>query len=143
MSQGFPRTSSHKTLLFAEIPHVFGHRPTGPTLAPCGVAKPGQPGGEPAQTTPQFAACGDRRGTRKGGAAVSAENAPVNPNRLTVDQAARLLSAASPRPVTVAMLRADVDAGAPTNADGTINLVHYAAWLAREMGRSAGERHGD
>lgn len=74
---------------------------------------------------------------------MSAENAPVNPNRLTVDQAARLLSAASPRPVTVAMLRADVDAGAPTNADGTINLVHYAAWLAREMGRSAGERHGD
>jgi hypothetical protein len=74
---------------------------------------------------------------------VTAENAPVNPNRLTVDQAARLLSAASPRPVTAAMLRADVDAGAPTNADGTMNLVHYAAWLAREMGRSAGERHGD
>ncbi len=74
---------------------------------------------------------------------MTAENAPVNPNRLTVDQAARLLSAASPRPVTVAMLRADIDTGAPTNADGTMNLVHYAAWLAREMGRSAGERHGD
>ena len=30
------------------------------------------------------------------------------------------------------MLRADLAAGAPTNPDGTINLVHYAAWLARE-----------
>jgi hypothetical protein len=25
------------------------------------------------------------------------------------------------------------DAGAPTNADGSINLVHYAAWLVKEM----------
>jgi hypothetical protein len=33
------------------------------------------------------------------------------------------------------MLRADIDAGAPANADGTINLVHYAAWLVKEMGR--------
>jgi hypothetical protein len=33
------------------------------------------------------------------------------------------------------MLRDDVAAGAPTNADGTINLVHFAAWLVKEMGR--------
>ena len=63
------------------------------------------------------------------------ENTPVNPNRLTIEQAARLLSAASPRPVSVAMLREDLATGAPTNADGTINLVHYAAWLVKEMGR--------
>jgi len=31
------------------------------------------------------------------------------------------------------MLEADVAAGAPTNADGTINLVHYAAWLLGDM----------
>jgi len=31
-------------------------------------------------------------------------------------------------PVTADMLKADIDAGAPTNADGSINLVHYAAW---------------
>ena len=36
-------------------------------------------------------------------------------------------------PVSEEMLRADIDAGAPTNADGTMNLVHYAAWLVREM----------
>lgn len=66
---------------------------------------------------------------------MATENAPVNPNRLTIEQAARLLSAASPHPVTAAMLRDDVAAGAPTNADGTINLVHFAAWLVKEMGR--------
>ena len=26
-----------------------------------------------------------------------------------------------------------VDAGAPLNAEGTLNLVHYAAWLVKEM----------
>jgi len=37
------------------------------------------------------------------------------------------------KPVTDAMLRADIDAGAPVNADGSVNLVHYAAWLVKEM----------
>ncbi|GAB6184594.1 hypothetical protein [Thermopirellula anaerolimosa] len=48
---------------------------------------------------------------------------------------ARLLSAAGPKAVTVEMLQADIDAGAPTNAEGTMNLVHYVAWLVKEMGR--------
>jgi len=26
----------------------------------------------------------------------------------------------------------DAEAGAPTNADGTMHLVHYGAWLARQ-----------
>ena len=56
---------------------------------------------------------------------------------LTPAQAARILAAAGQRRITEAMVMADVDAGAPTNADGTINLVHYAAWLAREAA------HGD
>jgi hypothetical protein len=33
----------------------------------------------------------------------------------------------------VGMLEADVVAGAPTNVDGTFNLVGYAAWLVREV----------
>jgi hypothetical protein len=32
------------------------------------------------------------------------------------------------------MLQADIEAGAPTNADGTMNLVNYAAWLVGAMG---------
>jgi hypothetical protein len=30
------------------------------------------------------------------------------------------------------MLEADLAVGAPANPDGTINLVHYAAWLVKE-----------
>jgi hypothetical protein len=56
----------------------------------------------------------------------------LSPTSLTVADAARLLAKAGGQPVTVAMLEADLAAGAPANADGTINLVHYAAWLVRE-----------
>ncbi len=56
---------------------------------------------------------------------------------LTPAQAAKILAAAGSRRITEAMVRADIEAGAPTNADGTVNLVHYAAWLAREAA------HGD
>jgi hypothetical protein len=70
--------------------------------------------------------------------AVNGENTQtsgLNPNALALPDAAKLLTRASGRPVTVDMLAADIAAGAPTNSDGTINLVRYAAWLAREMGR--------
>jgi hypothetical protein len=60
-------------------------------------------------------------------------NRGMNPAALTVAVAARLLSAAGGQAVTVDMIEADVAAGAPTNPDGTINLVHYAAWLVREQ----------
>ena len=52
---------------------------------------------------------------------------------LTLAQVAKVLSAAGNRRITEDMLRADIDAGAPVSADGTINLVHYAAWLVREV----------
>ncbi len=56
----------------------------------------------------------------------------LNPAALPVADAARLLSAAGGTRVTAEMIQADLGAGAPTNADGTINLVHYAAWLVKE-----------
>ncbi|MFN7022313.1 MAG: hypothetical protein ACK4WH_13425 [Phycisphaerales bacterium] len=58
----------------------------------------------------------------------------LNPGALSVADAARVLSRLGGKPVTEDMLRADIDAGAPTNADGTLNLVHYAAWLVRQSG---------
>jgi hypothetical protein len=61
-------------------------------------------------------------------------NEGLNPNALSPANAARVLTKAGGQPVTVEMLEADLADGAPTNADGTINLVHYAAWLVREMG---------
>ena len=58
---------------------------------------------------------------------------PINPGSLTVAEVARLLSAGGGRKVTPEQVQADLDAGAPVNANGTINLVHYTAWLLREV----------
>ena len=57
----------------------------------------------------------------------------LNPTSLPISDAAKLLTRVGGQSVTVEMLQADQAAGAPFNADGTINLVHYAAWLVREM----------
>ena len=57
----------------------------------------------------------------------------LSPTAMTLQQAARILAAVGARHATVENLRHDIEAGAPANADGTINLVHYAAWLAKEM----------
>ncbi len=59
-------------------------------------------------------------------------DARVNPTALPRADAARLLSAAGGQHISVEMLEADVAAGAPTNANGTFNLMHYAAWLVKE-----------
>ena len=56
---------------------------------------------------------------------------------LSATQVAKILAAAGNRRITEAMVRADIDAGAPVNADGTVNLLHYTAWLTREVA------HGD
>ena len=67
---------------------------------------------------------------------MNAQQGPWDPNRLTVEQAAQLLSAAGRKRIEVESLQQDLADGAPRNVDGTINLVQYAAWLVREMGRS-------
>jgi hypothetical protein len=45
---------------------------------------------------------------------------------------ARLLSASGARHVSAESILRDIESGAPTNADGTLSLVHYGAWLARQ-----------
>ena len=52
---------------------------------------------------------------------------------LTAEDLAILLSKASGKPLNVEMLKRHIANGAPVNADGTVNLVHYAAYLAREV----------
>ncbi len=59
--------------------------------------------------------------------------ATVNPLALTVEEAARMLSAGGGRRVSVEQVQADIDAGAPVGRDGRVNLVHYTAWLLREV----------
>jgi hypothetical protein len=64
-------------------------------------------------------------------------NVAIRLTALSLADAAKVLSRSGGRPVTEAMLRADVAEGAPANADGTVNLIHYAAWLVKELA------HGD
>jgi len=66
---------------------------------------------------------------------MSEGNNQVDPTRLSIEQAGKLLSAAFRERIDVTKIQEDIDAGAPTNADSTINLVHYSAWQAKEMGR--------
>jgi len=58
--------------------------------------------------------------------------APVDPMALTVGQLANVLH------IPAEKVREHVDSGAPTGADGRINLVHYAAWLNRELTKTDG-----
>jgi len=61
----------------------------------------------------------------------------LNPAALPVEAAARLLTAAGGVRIDAEQIRADIDAGAPTNGDGSLNLMHYAAWLVQQMARVA------
>jgi len=62
-----------------------------------------------------------------------AEKKTLNPAAMTVEEAAKTLGI--PRP----WLEADIAAGAPTNADGTVNLVHYGARFSLDADEHGGE----
>jgi len=64
-----------------------------------------------------------RRSTRPGGAG------RADPAALPISEAARLLR------VPPDVIRRHVDAGAPADPDGRVNLIHYAAWLVRRAAR--------
>ena len=70
------------------------------------------------------------------------ERGPINPLALSIADAAKLLSTAGARQIRVEQIEADVAAGAPTNSDGTINLVTYAAWLAKQASGSRPQASG-
>ena len=79
-----------------------------------------------------------RKGRLVSGDVLTAPARPsLNPSALSVGDAARILSAAGGQRIDEEMIQADIDAGAPTNIDGTLNLVHYGAWLVKE--RAGGE----
>jgi len=52
-----------------------------------------------------------------------AEKKTLDPAALTLQEAAKMLG------LRREWLEEDIAAGAPTGADGTVNLVHYGAWL--------------
>ena len=57
----------------------------------------------------------------------------LNPQALRLEDLARILTASGLRSVTVEMLQTDIEDSAPQNADCTMNLVNYAAWLVKEI----------
>jgi hypothetical protein len=61
------------------------------------------------------------------------------PAALAVADVARLLGVAED------VVQKHVAAGAPAAADGSVNLVHYGAWLNRELARRepTGQSDGD
>ncbi len=64
------------------------------------------------------------------------EEPRINPLALTVVDAAKVLSKAGGRVIRPEQIESDIADGAPTNGDGTLNLIHYTAWLTK------GRTHG-
>ena len=61
----------------------------------------------------------------------------LNPSSLSIEDAVKVLRAAGSQHVSEDKLRSDIEAGAPVNPDGSVNLVHYAAWMVKEMARGS------
>lgn len=58
---------------------------------------------------------------------------------LTPEDLVKVLVRSGCRIMTLDLLKQDIDAGLPTNANGTINLLTYAAWTIKEMNSHGNE----
>jgi len=54
--------------------------------------------------------------------------------RLTKELLVEALRRSGSRTMTMERLEADIAAGVPVNADGTISAVRYVAWILKETG---------
>ena len=62
-----------------------------------------------------------------------------NPMALTPEQVVDVLVKSGFRGMTLELLHSDFDAGAPRNADGTVNFIHDMAWILKEVNSNANE----
>ena len=62
-------------------------------------------------------------------------NEELDPNAMTVEQTAALFSKLRRRKVPAAEIETDIEAGAPINPAGRLNLLTYTAWMLKEAGR--------
>ena len=58
-----------------------------------------------------------------------------NAASMSLADLARVLSAAGGKQVTAEEVMADLEAGAPSLPGMRVNLIHYTAWLLREVQR--------
>jgi hypothetical protein len=54
---------------------------------------------------------------------------------ISVPDLAKILRLAGCVSASEDALHEDIEKGAPTNPDGSVNLIHYTAWLLKEVGR--------
>lgn len=66
----------------------------------------------------------------------------LNPLALSQEDVIKLLNRAGCRIMTMEMLQNDIDTGMPINANGTVNLVKYMAWMIKEIS-SNGENESE
>jgi hypothetical protein len=59
----------------------------------------------------------------------------LNPNAMTAEQTAALFTKLRRKKVDMAEVRSDIDAGAPVDAEGRLNVLSYTAWMLKEAGR--------
>ena len=55
-------------------------------------------------------------------------------DQITKENFVTAMRRAGSRTLTLERLESDVAAGAPVNADGTVDILKYIAWVAKEMG---------
>ena len=58
---------------------------------------------------------------------------------LTPEQVVDVLVKSGYRAMTLELLHSDFDAGAPRNVDGTVNYIHYMAWILKEVNSNAND----
>jgi hypothetical protein len=63
----------------------------------------------------------------------------LNPLALSPENLVKVLVKSGCRIMTLEMLRRDIDSGMPVNADGTVNLIKYMAWMIKETDRDGNE----
>lgn len=54
--------------------------------------------------------------------------------RVTKEDFVTAMRRSGSRTITLERLEADIAAGAPVNADGTLDILKYVAWIVKEMG---------
>lgn len=54
-----------------------------------------------------------------------------NPEALPKETVIEVLRRSGSRTATMDRLMADIEAGAPVNADGTMNIIAYVAWILK------------
>ncbi|MPM18553.1 hypothetical protein SDC9_64965 [bioreactor metagenome] len=63
----------------------------------------------------------------------------LKPLALSPENLVKVLVRSGCRIMTMELLQRDIDAGMPVNADGTINLINYMAWMIKEINGDGNE----